>query len=113
VSVTGGTRLIDAVFELPFNDAVTVTVCAAAIAPAVALNVPVIAPAATVRDAGTVTTALSSVTLTELPPVGAALLNVTVQVLTPPDTRLAGAHTSDVICAIAPRLIDDVFVPDP
>jgi hypothetical protein len=113
VSVTGGVRLIVAVLELPFKDAVTVTVCAAAIAPAVALNVPVVEPATTVSDDGTVTIALSSVTEIRLPPTGAALFNVTVQVLTPPDTKLAGAQTSDDTCARALRLIDDVVEPEP
>jgi hypothetical protein len=48
----------------------------------VALNVAVVAPEATVTDAGTVTRGLSLPSVTLAPPVRAAWLSVTVQVLT-------------------------------
>jgi hypothetical protein len=50
VSVTEGVRLIEAVFALPLSAAVTIAVCAPAIVPAVALNVPLVAPAAMVME---------------------------------------------------------------
>jgi hypothetical protein len=53
--------------------------------PAVAVNVPLVAPAETVIEAGTVRPALLSDTVTLVPPVGAAPLRVTVQVLVPPE----------------------------
>ena len=56
--------------------------------PAVALKVPVAAPAAIVTEEGSVRAALSSERTTRLPPAGAAVLSVTVQVLLPPDGRL-------------------------
>ena len=63
--------------------------------PAVALNVPVVAPAAIAIEAGTVRIALLSETATTLPPAGAALLKVTVQVLVPSDTRAVGVQSKD------------------
>jgi len=60
--------------------------------PAVALNVAVVAPAATVIDAGTVRFELVSVRATVAPPTGAAPLNVTVQVEFAPEAKLVGEH---------------------
>jgi hypothetical protein len=57
---------------------------------AVALNVAVVAPAATVTDAGTVREALLLASVTFEPPAGAAGAIVTVHVLTAPCPRLAG-----------------------
>jgi hypothetical protein len=93
--------------------AVTFAVPALVIVPAVALKVPVVSPAATTRETGTVTMALLSDRLTRLPPAGAATLSVTVQVLAPPDTTLEGAQSRDDTCARALRLIDAVTEPDP
>ena len=57
--------------------------------PAEALNVPLVAPAATVTDPGTFRLVLSSERETKLPPAGAALFNVTVQLVAPPaDTEV-------------------------
>ena len=58
----------------------------------VALKVPVVAPAATVIDAGTVSTVLLLVSVTAAPPVGAACVNVTVQVLDAFCPKLVGLH---------------------
>ena len=77
--------------------------------PAVALKVPVAAPAAIVTEAGTDRVALSSERATRLPPASAALLNVTVQVLEPPETRPVGVQSSDDTCGRAPRLIEAVL----
>jgi hypothetical protein len=61
----------------------------------VALNVAVVAAAATVTDAGTVKAALLSEIAIAAPPVGAALLSVTVQVLEAFGPRLVGLHASE------------------
>jgi hypothetical protein len=70
----------------------------------VALNVAVVAEAATVTDAGTVSLVLVLVSVTKAPPAGAALLSVTVQVVDPFDPTLAGLHPSDCTVAAATRL---------
>ena len=65
--------------------------------PALAVNVAVVTPAATVTDAGTVSTlAIPPPIVTEDPPVGAAWFSVTVHVV------LAFDASED-----APQLIDD------
>jgi hypothetical protein len=60
--------------------------------PAVTVKLPVADPAATVADAGVVSAALLSETVTLMPPVGAAADKVTLQVEVPPDTTLVGEH---------------------
>jgi hypothetical protein len=62
--------------------------------PAVAVKLPVVDPAATVTEAGTVSTALLSETATEVLAVGAAD-NVTLQVEVAPDAIEVGEHCSD------------------
>jgi hypothetical protein len=61
----------------------------------VALNVAVVAAAATVTDAGTVKAALLSEIAIVAPPAGAALLKMTVQVLEAFCPRLVGLQESD------------------
>jgi hypothetical protein len=63
--------------------------------PAVAVNVAVALPAATLTEAGTVTAVLLSESATLTPPLGAAALRVTVQVLAPPDATLVGLQASE------------------
>jgi hypothetical protein len=58
---------------------------AVVIVPAAAMKVPLVAPANTVMEAGTVRMVLLSDTATLTPPVGAALLRLTVQVLLEPE----------------------------
>ena len=58
------------------------------------MNVAEVAAAATVTDAGTVSIALLFDTLTIAPPVGAALLRLTVQVLEALGPRLLGLQAS-------------------
>ena len=65
------------------------------IATVVALNVAVVAAAATVTDAGTVRTKSVLVTATAAPPVGAGWVSVTVQVLEELGPSLAGLQTSE------------------
>src|SRR5262249_46654900 len=59
----------------------------------VTVNVPVVAPAATVTVAGTVAAGLLEASETAAPPVGAAAFNVTVPVLVAPDITAIGART--------------------
>jgi hypothetical protein len=88
----GGARLREAVFELPFKDAVTITDCVLETAAAVALKAPVLAAAAIVTLAGTVKLALLLVKATTTPPVGAGPLNVRLQALVPGPIKAAGVH---------------------
>ena len=70
----------------------------------VALNVPGVAAAATVTDAGTVSVGLVLVRVTFAPPAGAALVSVTVHVLDALCPRLAGLQASDDTSTGATRL---------
>ena len=63
-------------------------------AAAVALKVAVVAPAATVTDAGTASEALLLASATAEPPAGAVWVSVTVQVPTTPCPRLAGVQAT-------------------
>jgi hypothetical protein len=84
-------------------------------AAAVALNVTVVAPAATVTDAGTVSEALLLASVTLDPPVGEIWVIVTVQVLTALCPRLVGLHATPetrtganrpivAVCELLPRV---------
>ncbi|NWF83363.1 MAG: hypothetical protein HXY18_05995, partial [Bryobacteraceae bacterium] len=84
----------EAVADWPFKVAVTTTVAVDVIVPAVAANVALDEPAATVAEAGTDSTELLSDTVTVTPPVGAAPLRVTVQVLLAPEESVVGAQAS-------------------
>jgi hypothetical protein len=92
VIVTDTVSVSEAVLVLPFRAAVTTPVEAVVIVPAVAVKVPLVAPDATVIEAGTVKLALLSDRATLSPPDGAALLRVTVQVLVPPEESVVGAQ---------------------
>ena len=95
-----------ALAELLLYVAVTVALWLLAMVVVVALNVAVVAPAATVTEAGTVSSRIacwSSVTLA--PPVGAACVNVTVQVLDAFCPKLVGLHARDDTVTGATRLI--------
>jgi hypothetical protein len=74
---------------LPFRDAVSVAVWSAVIAPAVAVKVAVVDPAATATDPGTVSAAALLDSVTVPPPV---FVSVTVHVLAPPLLSVAGAQ---------------------
>jgi hypothetical protein len=60
--------------------------------PAVAVKFAVVAPAATVADAGTASAALFEESVTADPPAGAACDKVTVQFEVPPDRTADGEH---------------------
>ena len=66
----------------------------AILAAAVALNVAVVAPAATATDAGTVSEALLLASVTLDPPVGAAWVNVTVHLLVAPPLNVVGEQVT-------------------
>jgi len=70
----------------------------------VALNVAVVAAAATVTEAGTDKVALVFVRVTAAPPVGAAFVNVTVHVLDAFGPKLVGLQPTDDTNAGATRL---------
>jgi hypothetical protein len=76
-----------------------------AIVPVAALKVAEVAAAATVTDAGTVSVALVLVRVTAAPPVGAACVRVTVQVLEAFGPRLAGLQTSEETSTDAVRVM--------
>ena len=71
----------------------------------VALKVAELAAAATVTDAGTVSVGLMLVSVTNAPPAGATLVNVTVQLLEAFAPKLAGLQASEDTSAGATRLI--------
>ena len=66
------------------------------IVPAVVVKVPVVAPEATVIDAGVVSRALLSDSATAVPPEGATLLSVTVQVELAKEFNDVGLHDNEV-----------------
>ena len=72
---------------------------------AVALKVAVVAPAATVTDAGTVRRVLLLASVTLEPPAGAAWVKVTVHVLAALWLRLVGLHVAPETSPGANRLI--------
>jgi hypothetical protein len=89
-------RLIEAVLEVAPRVVVTVAVwLLATVAAAVALKVAVVPPAATVTDAGTVSSVLLLASFTADPPVGAARVSVTVQELAALGFRDVGEQVTD------------------
>jgi hypothetical protein len=76
--------------------AVRVALWSLAMVPVVTLKVAEVAAAGTVTDAGTVRVALVLERVTAAPPVGAALVKVTVQVELPELLRVAGRHVREV-----------------
>ena len=102
-TTTGATRLTVAFAELPLYVAVTVALWSLGMAVVAALNVAVVAAAATVTDTGTVRVVLVFVSVTNAPPVGAVLVSVTVQVLEAFGPTLVGLHESEDTRAGAAR----------
>jgi hypothetical protein len=78
------------------------------VATTVALTVAVVDPAATVTEAGTVSKVLLLASVTAEPPVGAAWVSVTVQVLTALCPRLVGVQPNVETTTGAMRLIEAV-----
>jgi hypothetical protein len=107
---TGVSRLTLAVCELLPRVAVTLALWLLAMeAAAVALKVAVLAPTGTVTEAGTVSEALLLASVTLDPPVGAACVSVTVQVLAARWPRLVGLHDTVETRTGASRLMVVVF----
>ena len=67
----------------------------------VALKLPVVAPAATVTVAGTVSAAWLLLRATAAPPAGAALVSVTVHTLVAFGPRLVGLHPNEDTSTVA------------
>ena len=65
------------------------------------------APAVMVIDEGTVTAVLLSERLTTAPPVGAAPVSATVQVLDTPPTTVPGAHRRDESVTVGEVTVKD------
>jgi hypothetical protein len=82
---------------------------------AVALKVTVVAPAATVTDAGTVSSVLLLASLTLVPPVGAFCVSVTVHVLTAFWLKVVGEQVTGrrVGTRIDPLVADVMLRPFP
>lgn len=105
------------VTDAPPALAVKVDVCGVVTALTVALNVAVVAPSATVTEEGTVTAALLLVKATEVPPLGAAVLSVTVQASVPGPTTEALAQVNALATGVALavpvplKLITEVALP--
>ena len=91
----GATRVTEVVAEDPLRVAVTTAEPLAVTVAAVAVKVAVVAPAATVTDAGVVTKVLLSERATRAPPVGADAFNVTVQVADPLPVIVDGAQVNE------------------
>ncbi len=76
------------------------------------MNVAVVAPLATVAEAGTVRAALLlSESATSAPPDAAACDKVTVQVEVPPDATVAGAHCTPLTVVPGVTVTDAVDEP--
>jgi hypothetical protein len=97
-----------AVLDVPLAVAVKMHVCEFDTVPAVALNVALVAPAATVTVAGAVSAALLLLTPTEVAAT-VAWLSVTVQALMPAGRRLDGLHASEVIEIAGSTVREAVF----
>jgi hypothetical protein len=113
LTVTVAAKLIQALTVTPLAVAVTVAVLLLGIVPAETRKPAVLLPAGTVTEAGVDNSALLSARVTTIPPVGAAVFRVTVQVPTPPDWRVVGLQVSPVgrIAGKSPRekLAEDPF----
>ncbi|GMU23211.1 MAG: hypothetical protein AMXMBFR13_32930 [Phycisphaerae bacterium] len=86
----GAARFTEKVRELPFRFAVTTAVELEVSVPAVAVKFAEVAPEGTVTAEGAVNELLLLARDTAVPPVGAAELMVTVQVLLPPEFKDEG-----------------------
>jgi hypothetical protein len=88
----GETTPTVALFETPFNVAVTVRDWLLVTVPAAALNAAEDEPAGTLTEAGTLSNKLFDDRPSVTPPAGAEAVRVTVQTLTAPDIMLDGEH---------------------
>jgi len=98
-----------AVAELPFKVAVTVAGWLAVTVPVVAVKLPVVEPAATDTDAGTVRALLLSEIVTAVPAVD-ALESVTVQLVLAFDATVAGEQESAVTVTGGAVIVTDAVL---
>ena len=97
------------VADTPASVAVRVTLCAVVTAETVAVKPPVVAPAATVTLAGTLTDVLLLARLTARPPDGAAALRATVQLSVPAPVMEALEQVTALNAAVGARVKANVF----
>src|SRR5215471_16349659 len=90
-----GFSVIVEILDAPRHVAVMLTCVTAVTVLVLTVNVFVVAPAATVTETGTVTAALLLVSVTIAPPAGAALLSVTVPVLSAPPISTEGLNVNE------------------
>ena len=109
LTVTAATSEIAEVALAPLAVAVSVAVELVEIVPAVAVNVPVVAEAGMVIEAGAVSSGLLDEMVTVRPPVGAAALAVTVHVLVAPEVRDDGEQASEVTVTSGDKLMEAVL----
>jgi hypothetical protein len=93
--------------------AVTVTGVVAVTAEVVAVNVPVVLPAAIVKVAGTVRLAELLARVIDAPPEPAFADRVTVQVLETPPTNIAGAQLTEEIVIAGGVSVTDAACEEP
>lgn len=92
------------VLELPFRVAVIVTDWLLVIEPAVAVKLALVLPAVMLTELGVVRAALLFEMLTTEPPVGAACVSTTVQVLEAFGAKVVGLHAREESEADVTRL---------
>jgi len=111
-TLAGDSRVSENVLAEPFRVAVTTAVVLFATTDAVTLNWALLRVWPTLTEAGTLKLALSSLTVTVRPPVGAGAVRLTVQVASPGVRIVAGAQLSPLI-PMGARVRVAVAVPPP
>ncbi len=99
-----GDSVIDAVLELPFKLALTVAVWPLVTLAAVAVKLAALAPAATITEDGTVKLALLLLNATLAPPLGAAPLKLTVQLVLPGVVSADAWHVNALTTVVEPTV---------
>jgi hypothetical protein len=95
--------------DTPFSEAVICTFVSVLTTAAVAVNAALVAPEATVTEAGTVTLPLLLDKLTRSPPLGAAAVRPTVYALVPAPVSDAGLQLIPLNAAAAPTVTEAVL----
>ena len=105
----GAVKVTDAVAFAPFRLAVRTAMEFVATVPAVAVKLAEVAPADTDIAAGTTRAWLLLDNATLIPPEGAALVRVTVQVLVAPEAKVVGLHVTEASANEADKVIETVW----
>jgi hypothetical protein len=100
-----GCKPMEAVSDAPFEEAVTTAVWVLVTAPALAVKLAMMVPAATLTDPGTVNAASLLDSVTVKPPEPAGLDSVTVHVEVPPELTVAGVQKSELKDASGERIM--------